>query len=69
MNVDLPVLPKAVVHATYSADITEAIGRVVGPNTIGELLQIVECAPHPDKPGKWRVGFSYVLPSGLGGVA
>ncbi|MGN6245156.1 MAG: hypothetical protein ACTHQ3_16000 [Motilibacteraceae bacterium] len=50
----------AVVHANYPGDITSAIGQIVGPNTIGERLMLVE-VDYDEAADRSLAGFSYVL--------
>jgi hypothetical protein len=47
------------VHANYPGDITEAIGQVVGPNTFGERLTLVE-VEYDAEMNRSRAGFSYL---------
>lgn len=56
--------PKPVQWATYNGDCSDAIGEVMGPNTLGEKLQVV-AADYDADTGKTRLGFSYIITPGL----
>jgi c-di-GMP-binding flagellar brake protein YcgR len=49
---------KATRFATYRGDHRESVGRVMGPNTLGEILTVVR-ADFDETTGKTRLGFAY----------
>ena len=52
--------PAAVRWLTYNGDVTEGIiGTIMGPNTLGEHLTVVE-ANYDVETNTTRVGFTYV---------
>lgn len=51
--------PKASTHLNYKGNCTaEAVGQIMGPNTMGELLTVVEAAYDPAA-DKTRLGLAY----------
>lgn len=52
------MLYKASQWATYNGECRESVGEVMGPNTMGEYLTVVEALYDPDS-NTTRLGFSY----------
>ena len=54
----MTVIPPAQKFLNYHADVTEMLGQVVGPNTLGEYLTCVEVTYDPSTDTS-RAGFCY----------
>lgn len=50
----------ATVFANYPGDVTDAIGQIVGPNTLGEYVRLVS-VDYDATSNRSRAGFSYIL--------
>jgi len=44
--------------ASYNGDVTEAVGRIVGPNTLGEWMQVV-AADYDASTDRTRLSFAF----------
>ncbi len=63
---DKPQRP-AVRHLTYHGDCRDAVGQVMGPNTLNEWLLVVE-ASYDKRADRTRLGFAYLPHTELGDV-